>query len=57
MLNYSDSSFSASFAAELDAEIDDPIHAEHGGSKGKRLRCFHQTVDDTPAATEQPGAG
>lgn len=57
MLDYSDSSFSASFATELDADIDDPIHAEHGGSKGKRLRCFHQTVDHTPAATGQPGAG
>jgi hypothetical protein len=46
VLDFSDSSFSEFFAAELDVDIDDPIYAEHGGSKGKRLRCFLQKVDD-----------
>lgn len=50
MLDFSDSSFSQFFAAELDVDIDDPIYAEHGGSKGKRLRCFLQKVDDATAA-------
>ena len=46
MLDFSDSSFAEFFATELDVDIDDPIYAEHGGSKGKRLRCFLQKVDD-----------
>lgn len=50
MLDFSDSSFSEFFAAELDVDIDDPIYAEHGGSKGKRLRCFLQKIDDATAA-------
>jgi hypothetical protein len=50
VLDFSDSSFSEFFAAELDVDIDDPIYAEHGGSKGKRLRCFLQKVDDATAA-------
>lgn len=50
MLDFSDTGFSQFFAAELDVDIDDPIYAEHGGSKGKRLRCFLQKVDDATAA-------
>ena len=50
MLDFSDPSLSQFFAAELDVDIDDPIYAEHGGSKGKRLRCFLQKVDDATAA-------
>jgi len=49
VLDFSDPSFSEFFAAELDVDIDDPIYAEHGGSKGKRLRCFLQKVDDATA--------
>lgn len=49
VLDFSDSSFSQFFAAELDIDIDDPIYAEHGGSKGKRFRCFLQKVDDATA--------
>lgn len=49
MLDFSDSSFSEFFAAELDIDIDDSIYAEHGGSKGKRLRCFLLKVDDATA--------
>lgn len=50
VLDFSDPSFSDFFAAELDVNIDDPIYAENGGSKGKRLRCFLQKVDGATAA-------
>ena len=50
VLDFSDPSFSEFFAAELDVDIDDPIYAENGGSKGKRLRCFMQKVDGPTAA-------
>jgi hypothetical protein len=46
---WTDRSFAEFFATELDVDIDDPIYAEHGGSKGKRLRCFLQKVDDATA--------
>ena len=49
VLDFSDSSFAAFFAGELDVDIDDPTYAEQGGSKGKRLRCFLQKVDDAYA--------
>lgn len=50
VLDFSDSSFAAFFASELDVDIDDPAYAEQGGSKGKRLRCFLQKVDDASVA-------
>ena len=34
VLDFSDSTFSDFFTSELDVDIDDPIYAEHGGSKG-----------------------
>lgn len=49
VLDFSDWSFSEFFATELDADIDDPMYAETGTSKGKRLRCFLQKVDDPTA--------
>lgn len=49
VLDFSDSSFAAFFASELDVDIDDPLYARQGGSKGKRLRCFLQTVDNATA--------
>lgn len=49
VLDFSDQTFSDFFAGELDVDIDDPIYAENGGSKGKRLRCFLQKVDDRTA--------
>lgn len=49
VLDFSDSSFAAFFASELDIDIDDPVYAQQGGSKGKRLRCFLQVVDDATA--------
>lgn len=45
VLNFSNSTFSRFFVDELNVDIDDPIYAEQGGSKGKRLRCFLQKAD------------
>lgn len=45
VLNFSDRTFSRFFAEELNVDIDDPIYAENGRSKGKRLRCYLQMVD------------
>lgn len=45
VLNFSDRTFSQFFASELGIDIDDPVYARNGGSKGKRLRCFLQTID------------
>ena len=45
VLNFSDRTMSRFFAEELNVDIDDPVYAEHGGSKGKRLRCFLQKVE------------
>ena len=42
---FSDPSFVEFFATELDVDIDDPIYAEHGGSKGKRLRNVGEQID------------
>jgi hypothetical protein len=50
VLDFSNPSFSRFFASELNVDIDDPIYAESGTSKGKRLRCFLQKVDAANAA-------
>jgi predicted protein tyrosine phosphatase len=49
VLDFSDATFSRFFATELDIDIDDQTYAESGGSKGKRLKCFLQKVDDRTA--------
>ena len=49
VLDFSDASFAEFFADELDIDIGDSIYAVQGGSKGKRLRCLLQTVDDPTA--------
>lgn len=49
VLDFSDVTFSQFFATELDIDIDDPTYADLGGSKGKRLKCFLQKVDDRTA--------
>jgi hypothetical protein len=49
VLDFSDTSFSEFFAAELDVDIDDPVYADGGGSKGKRLRSFLTKVDNDTA--------
>lgn len=45
VLNFSNATFSAFFAQELQVDIDSPVYAVNGSSKAKRLRCFLQTVD------------
>lgn len=45
VLNFSDRTFSQFFAEELNYDIDDPAYTVNGRSKGKRLRCFLQTVN------------
>jgi len=50
VLNFSDRTFSEFFANELQIDIDAEIHRRSGTSKGKRLRCFFQTVDKVTAA-------
>ena len=42
VLNFSDRTFANFFAEELNIDIDDPLYAQNGGSKGKRLRRFLQ---------------
>lgn len=50
VLDFSDRTFRQFFAAELNVDIDNAIYADNGASKGKRLRCFLQKVDDATAA-------
>ena len=45
VLNFSDRTLASFFAEELNVDIDDPIYAQNGGSKGKRLRRFLQISD------------
>ncbi len=45
VLNFSDRTMSQFFAEELNCDIDDPAYAVNGRSKGRRIRCFLQTVD------------
>ena len=50
VLDFSNRAFSDFFARELDIDIDAPEYAIDGVSKGKRLRCFLNLVDDGTAA-------
>jgi hypothetical protein len=45
VLSFSDRTFAQFFAEELNIDINDPVYARNGSSKGKRLRYFLQTVD------------
>ena len=45
VLNFSDRTFAQFFVEELNIDIDDPVYARNGNSKGKRFRCFLQSVD------------
>lgn len=47
VLNFSDRTFTQFFAEELNVDINDPAYSKNGTSKGKRLKCFFQTVDKT----------
>jgi hypothetical protein len=49
VLNFSDASFTQFFASELDVDINDTTYSERGASKGKRLRCFLEKVNDQAA--------
>ena len=49
VLDFSDVSFSAFFAAELNVDIEDPQFSVNGRSKGKRLKCFLQSCNDSDA--------
>jgi hypothetical protein len=49
VLDFSDRTFTAFFARELDVDIDDPIYARNGTSKANRLRSFLSIVDDQTA--------
>lgn len=48
VLDFSDRTF-ATFFAELNLDIDEPIYAREGTSKAKRLRCFLRAVDKATA--------
>lgn len=49
VLDFGDNSFSQFFRTELSINIDEPKWSANGGSKGKRLRYFLQTVDNPQA--------
>ncbi|WP_405121489.1 restriction endonuclease [Pseudomonas petroselini] len=48
-MDFSDASFSAFFAAELNVDIENPQFSINGRSKGKRLKCFLQSCNDADA--------
>jgi hypothetical protein len=54
VLDLSDATFSEFFADELNVDLDDPVYAVNGGSKGKRLRTFLSIVDNDAAARSKP---
>ena len=45
VLNFSNRTMPRFFADDLNIDINDPIYAQQGTSKAKRLRCFLQSVD------------
>src|SRR5688572_25121762 len=50
VLDFSNKTFAAFFADELNIDIDSPAYQDRGTSKGNRLRCFLQKVDPKTAA-------
>ncbi|MEP3639039.1 MAG: restriction endonuclease [Paracoccaceae bacterium] len=50
VLDFSNRTFADFFVRQLDIDIDAPIYATNGTSKGKRLECFLGKVDDQTAA-------
>lgn len=50
VLDFTDRTFAAFFRQEMRLDINDPKYAVEGTSKGKRLRYFLKTVDDSTAA-------
>lgn len=49
VLDFSDVPFLEFFEDELNINIEDPIYAVNGRSKGKRLRTFLEIVDNDTA--------
>lgn len=49
VLDFSNRTFGDFFVRELDIDIDAPIYATNGTSKGKRLGCILGKVDDQTA--------
>lgn len=49
VLDFSNRDFSRFFATEVGVNIDDPVFADTGGSKGKRLCRFLELTDDRTA--------
>lgn len=49
VLDFSNKTFSAFFAEELNIDIDHPAYQERGTSKANRLRCFLQKADAASA--------
>ena len=47
VLSFNDRTFAQYFAEELNVDINDSMYLKNGTSKGKRLKCFLQTVDKT----------
>lgn len=47
VLSFNDRTFAQFFAEELNVDINDSMYLKNGTSKGKRLKCFLQTVDKT----------
>ena len=47
VLSFSDRTFAQFFADELNVDINDSTYSNNGTSKGKRLKCFLQTVEKT----------
>lgn len=45
VLNFTNRTFAQFFAEELNVDINDLTYSKNGTSKGKRLKCFLQTVD------------
>lgn len=49
VLNFSDREFAQFFGSEIGVNIDDPVYAVSGTSKGKRLRMFLEKTDNATA--------
>ncbi|MGM4991289.1 restriction endonuclease [Tardiphaga sp. 841_E9_N1_2] len=45
VLNFSNKTFAEFFAGELNIDIDQPAYSRDGTSKGRRLKCFLQSVN------------
>jgi hypothetical protein len=51
VLDFSDRTIQNFFFEELNVDFSDPLYAQEGTSKAKRLRCYLRTVDTASAVT------